>query len=126
MHLTGPHVAHPALVPQVAHLRLVAARRPVLRQIYFHHWTNIFPVCWGHLVVALEGFELVHGVGAGGGPHPLHCLPGGHHPDVLHRHDRVQEQLEPLLVVRGGEPAGDSALVTVTDPTIVSLMQNRQ
>ena len=66
----------------------------------------------GHLVVALEGFEGVHGVGVGGGPHPLHCLPGGHHPDVLHRHDRVQEQLEPLLVVRRGEPAGDNALVT--------------
>lgn len=44
--LAGPHVAHPALVPQVAHLRLVAARRPVLRQIYFHHWTNIFPCAW--------------------------------------------------------------------------------
>ena len=44
-------------------------------------------------------------VEAGGRPHPLDGLPGGHHPYVLHFCDRVQEQLEPLLVVRGGEPA---------------------
>ena len=34
MHLTGPHVAHPALVPQVAHLRVVTSGRPVLQHIH--------------------------------------------------------------------------------------------
>ena len=71
----------------------------------FSPFDKYFPLCRGHLVVALEGFELVHGVGVGGGPHPLHCLPGGHHPDVLHGDDGVQEQLESLLVVGSSEPA---------------------
>ena len=34
----------------------------------------------------------------------LDCLPGGHHPGVLHLTDRVQEQLKPLLVMGRGEP----------------------
>ena len=32
--LAGPHVAHPALVPQVAHLRVVTSGRPVLQHIH--------------------------------------------------------------------------------------------
>ena len=40
-------------------------------------------------------------------PHPLYCLPGCHHPHVLHGDDGVQEQLEPLLVMWSGEPEQD-------------------
>ena len=62
-----------------------------------------------NLVVALERLEVPDAVQACWLPHPLDGLPGCHHPGVLHLGDRVQEQLETLLVVRGGEPAqGDT------------------
>ena len=32
--LAGSHVSHPALVPQVAHLRVVTSGRPVLQDIH--------------------------------------------------------------------------------------------
>ena len=57
-----------------------------------------------HLVVALERFEGLNVLQFGWLPHPLYGLPGRHHPDILHGDDGVQEQLESLLVVRGGEP----------------------
>ena len=58
-----------------------------------------------HLVVTLEGFEGLNVLQWGGMSHPLYGLPGCHHPHVLHGDDRVQEQLESLLVVGSGEPA---------------------
>ena len=69
------------------------------------------------LVVTLEWREGGDGGERGRGPHPLDRLPHttyrnmqgihlprGHQPDVLHRCDRVKEQLKAFLVVRGGEP----------------------
>ena len=37
-------------------------------------------------------------------PHPLNSLPGCDEPHIFHVCDRVQEQLEPFLMVRSGEP----------------------
>ena len=98
--LARPHVPHAGLVPQVTHLRLVAPRGAVLdiESQYTSH------VVWPHLVITLEGFEGLDVLQRRGLPHPLYGLPGCHHPDVLHRDDRVQEQLKPLLVVRRGKP----------------------
>lgn len=34
----------------------------------------------------------------------LNCLPTGHNPNVLHRHQSIEERFEPDFVVRLGEP----------------------
>ena len=68
------------------------------------------PLCYQlqpHLVVTLERFEGLNILQGGGMSHPLYCLPGCHHPHVLHGDDGVQEQLEALLVMRSGEPEQD-------------------
>ena len=57
-----------------------------------------------HLVVTLERFEGLDVLQWAGMSHPLYGLPGCHHPHVLHGDDRVEEQLEPLLVMGRGEP----------------------
>ena len=70
-----------------------------------------FEVMQHYLVVTLEWLEVPDGVQASGLPHPLYCLPGGHYPGILHLGDRVQEQLEALLVVWRGEP-GERSVIT--------------
>ena len=57
-----------------------------------------------HLVVTLKRLEGLNVLQRRGLPHPLYGLPGCHNPDVLHRDDRVKEQLKPLLVVWSGKP----------------------
>ena len=61
-----------------------------------------------HLVVTLERFEGLDILQWGGMSHPLYRLPGCHPPHVLHGDDRVEEQLESLLVMRSGKPEQDT------------------
>ena len=57
-----------------------------------------------YLVFALERFIIHDVLQRYRISHPLQHLPGGHYPHVLHGDDRVQEQLEALLVMWGGKP----------------------
>ena len=89
--------------------------------LYLWHFTLVKAECL-YLVVTLERFEVPDEVEAGGRPHPLDGLPGGHDPYVLHFCDRVQEQLEPLLVVRCGEP-GASLMNAFIDRYLILISQ---
>ena len=97
--LTSFHVPHPALVPQIAHLRIVALLRPILsienskinRTNLLHFSIEEELYILTYRIVASKRFKRVQQGQRRRIPHPLNRLPISHDPHIVHRYYRVQE-----------------------------------